>query len=83
MKLLSALPEMGPVELSVPYFDIPLAVTKSAGLKIELDDTRIYIAVSPGASVPQKQWPVDNFLSLVKALSERTSKGCPGRRACR
>ena len=71
-KLLEPLGVSAPIDISTPFLFLPAAATESAeGLLAPLSGEP-FITVFPGASVPQKQWGIENFRALA---DEFASKG--------
>ncbi|WP_237754276.1 glycosyltransferase family 9 protein [Geobacter sp. OR-1] len=61
-----------PADVVFPWLSVPAAAAdKVAGLLSGLEANR-FVAVFPGASIPERRWGMDRFRTLARRLSERS-----------
>lgn len=67
-RLLRPLDIEAPESVAAPYLTIPAASFERAGELLKCLEGRPFVAVFPGASVPEKEWGVENYRRLASVL---------------
>jgi lipopolysaccharide heptosyltransferase II len=68
---LAVLPQLGvPMHWNFPWLPERPEIANSVKAKWQTGSTR-WIAIQPGARWPNKRWPVENFVALVRRLAEK------------
>lgn len=68
-RLLAPLQVEPPAELAVPFLDLPPGARDGAARLLAPLGNKPFVALFPGASVPQKEWGVENFVQVAQGLA--------------
>ncbi len=58
-------------KIDVPYLEIPRETDARATKLLAPLNNRPFVAIFPGASVPEKRWGIDNFIKLASVLHQK------------